>query len=166
VESKFGRGLRPQRPGRSLPSLFSLTQRRTLLSRLSQLDVSDFTSKFLIFLVFSHTYRLIFLSSLRPVSSERISEELLESCVRFARDYKEARVTALGTGTESALSKFGFRGGVASSATSFHPDGPYAVSKVEADCFYAGLASEPTLIYRTDVEEKWPRLVDPRPSAD
>jgi hypothetical protein len=89
-----------------------------------------------------------------------------------AKDYEEAQVTAVGTaisltGTESAISDFGFRGGVASSATSYHPDGPYAVSKAEADSFYAGLASEPTLIYRTDVEEKCgPRPVDPRPSAD
>ncbi|KAF8346769.1 hypothetical protein F5887DRAFT_1061256 [Amanita rubescens] len=41
----------------------------------------------------------------------------------------------------------------ASSATSYTPD-PHAVSKAEAQFYYAGLHSKPTLLYRTG-KEKW-----------
>jgi hypothetical protein len=46
-----------------------------------------------------------------------------------------------------------FGGDAVSSATSYSPD-LYAVSKAEAQSYYAGLPSEPTLVYRTG-KEQW-----------
>jgi hypothetical protein len=44
-------------------------------------------------------------------------------------------------------------GDAASSATSYTPD-PHAVSEAEAQSYYAGLPSEPVLLYRTG-KEPW-----------
>jgi len=91
------------------------------------------------------------------VSSKEISEDVVEACIRFARDYEQTQAsvgtTISPTNTESSLSDYSSRSEAVSSATSYAPD-PYAVSKAEADSYYAGLPSEPTLIYRTG-EEKW-----------
>jgi hypothetical protein len=51
------------------------------------------------------------------------------------------------------LSSPGFGGDAASGATSYIPD-PHAVSKAEAQSYYAGLPSEPVLLYRTG-KEQW-----------
>jgi len=73
-------------------------------------------------------------------------------------DYKEAQssidkdTTISPTVTASTTSSPGFGGDTASSAT-FTPD-PHAVSKAEAQFYYAGLHSEPTLVYRTG-KEQW-----------
>ncbi|KAG8906563.1 hypothetical protein FRB99_006677 [Tulasnella sp. 403] len=94
--------------------------------------------------------------------SNLISVELLEQCIHFARNYYEqaqssqaAITTAISpTSTESSdFSSLGFHGDVISSATSYAPD-PHAVSKAEAQSYYAGLLSEPTLIYRTG-KDQW-----------
>ena len=87
-----------------------------------------------------------------------LSAEELDSYIRFARSYKEAQSessvdslyeddAANSTLTNSSL---GFGGNAASSATSYTHD-PHAVSKAEAQSYYAGLPSEPTLLYRTVV---------------
>jgi hypothetical protein len=52
------------------------------------------------------------------------------------------------TTTSTAFSSLGFGGNVPSSDSSVEPD-PHAVSQTEALSYYAGLPSEPTLIYRT-----------------
>lgn len=81
-----------------------------------------------------------------------ISAEFIEECIRFARDQQETRSSAYNAtislpSTESGFSDHG------SSATSYVPD-PHAVSKAEAEFYYAGLPSAPTLIYRTG-KEQW-----------
>ena len=83
--------------------------------------------------------------------------EDLVSYIRFARSYEEAQSSvdkdAAISLTASTLSSLGFGGDAASSATSYTPD-PHAVSKAEAQSYYAGLHSEPTLLYRTG-KEQW-----------
>ncbi|TFY50570.1 hypothetical protein EVG20_g11445 [Dentipellis fragilis] len=85
------------------------------------------------------------------LTSERIPEDLLQSCIRFAHDLQEARYAADDNTTSQNLTN----------AESASPDSdpvsadPHAVSKEEASRFYADLASRPTLIYRSDVERKW-----------
>jgi hypothetical protein len=81
------------------------------------------------------------------VSSEQISEDLVAACIR-----QQAHV--------SDVSDVSFGSEVVSSATSYTPD-PYAVSKAEADSYYAGLPTEPTLIYRTG-EDKWTPPIGPK----
>lgn len=82
--------------------------------------------------------------------------EVLEDCIRFAKSYEEAQssvdkdVTISPTITTSSP---GFGGNAASGTTSYTPD-PYAVSKAEAQSYYAGLHSEPMLLYRTG-KEQW-----------
>jgi hypothetical protein len=51
------------------------------------------------------------------------------------------------------VSTSSFGGDATSSATSYTPD-LHAVSKAEAQSYYAGLHSEPTLLYRTG-KEQW-----------
>jgi hypothetical protein len=84
-----------------------------------------------------------------------LSAEELDGYIHFARSYKEVQSsvdeddTTSQTITESTF--FSLGGDAASSATSFTYD-PHAVSKAEAQSYYAGLPSEPTLIYRTGKE--------------
>ncbi|KAJ7691634.1 hypothetical protein B0H17DRAFT_1179591 [Mycena rosella] len=72
-----------------------------------------------------------------------LSAEVVEHCILFARSYEE-------NPTASTFS-LGLGGDAASSATSYTPDAR-AVSKAEAQSYYAGLHSEPTLLYRTGKE--------------
>ena len=87
-----------------------------------------------------------------------LSTEDIENYIRFARSYEEAQssvdedATLSPTITASTLS-LGFGRDAASSATSYTPD-PHAVSMAEAQSYYAGLHSEPTLLYRTG-KEQW-----------
>lgn len=81
--------------------------------------------------------------------------EVIDRCIRFAReaqssDDNDAAISP--TITASTFSS-GFGGNAASNATSYSPD-PHAVSEAEAQSYYAGLPSEPTLVYRTG-KEKW-----------
>ena len=93
-----------------------------------------------------------------------LSAEVLEDCIRFARSYEETRgsvhkdatispTIAASDFSSSTFSSLGFGGDAASGATSYTPD-PHAVSKAEALSYYAGLHSEPTLLYRTG-KEQW-----------
>jgi hypothetical protein len=88
-----------------------------------------------------------------------LSAEELEDYIRFARSYEEAQssvdedVTISPTITASTFSSLGFGGDALSSATFYTPD-PHAVSMAEAQSYYAGLHSEPTLLYRTG-KEQW-----------
>jgi hypothetical protein len=75
-----------------------------------------------------------------------LSAEVIEEYVCFAQRYQEAQSS---TDNDAATSPTI----TASSATSYSPD-PHAVSKAEAQSYYAGLPSEPTLVYRTG-KEKW-----------
>jgi hypothetical protein len=86
-----------------------------------------------------------------------LSTEDLDGYIRFARSYKEARGSvdnrAAISPTASTFSSLGFGGDAASSATSYTPD-PHAVSRAEAQSYYAGLHSKPTLLYCTG-KEQW-----------
>ena len=97
-----------------------------------------------------------------------LSAEDLEGYIRFARSYEEARGSvdndAAISPTASAFSSLGFGGDAPSSAISYTPD-PHAVSGAEAQSYYAGLHSEPTLLYRTGNLSSGPRLRDLKPSA-
>jgi hypothetical protein len=78
------------------------------------------------------------------------------SYIRFARrDAQRAvdEVDALSPTTTSDFSSLDFGGDAASDATSYLPD-PHAVSNAEALSYYAGLPSEPTLLYRTG-KQQW-----------
>lgn len=84
-----------------------------------------------------------------------ISAVLLEKCVAFAQQWSEARGSLEGdifisptTTASTAFSSLGLGGNAPSSASSYEDD-PHAVSQVEAISYYAGLPSEPTLVYRT-----------------
>jgi hypothetical protein len=87
------------------------------------------------------------------------SAEDLEDYIRFAKSYEEAQssvdkdATISPTITVSTSSSLGFGGDAASSATFYTPD-PHAVSRAEAQSYYAGLNSKPTLLYRTG-KEQW-----------
>ncbi|KAH8114185.1 hypothetical protein DFH11DRAFT_1856007 [Phellopilus nigrolimitatus] len=87
-----------------------------------------------------------------------LSAEAIDEYIRFARSYEEARssdsdLTISPTTTASSVSSLGLGGDAVSSSTSYTPDA-HAVSKAEAQSYYAGLPSEPTLLYRTG-KEKW-----------
>jgi hypothetical protein len=84
-----------------------------------------------------------------------LSAEELDDYIRFARSYKEAESESSVDEDDATDSTFplGFGGNAASSATS-HTHDPHAVSKAEAQSYYAGLPSEPTLLYRTG-KEQW-----------
>ncbi|KAK0213851.1 hypothetical protein IW262DRAFT_1411917 [Armillaria fumosa] len=77
-----------------------------------------------------------------------VSAEFVEDCIRFAKSYEEAQSSV---DEDSTIS-----GDAASSATSYTPDA-HAVSKAEAQSYYTGLHSEPTLLYRTGKEWSPPR---------
>ena len=76
-----------------------------------------------------------------------LSAEVIEEYIRFAQSCQEAQNSADNDTAVSPSSYLGF------SATSYSPD-PHAVSKAEAQSYYAGIPSEPTLIYRTG-KEQW-----------
>ena len=86
-----------------------------------------------------------------------LSAEVVEDCIRFARSYEEAQSsvdkdhTISPTTTASTFSSLGLGGDAVSSATSYAPDA-HAVSKAEAQSYFAGRHSEPTLLYRTGKE--------------
>ena len=83
--------------------------------------------------------------------------EVVEDCIRFSRCYEEAqssveKVTSISLNvTASTLSSLGFGGDASSSATPYTPY-PHAVSEAEAQFYYAGLHSDPALLYRTGRE--------------
>ncbi|KAM6499303.1 hypothetical protein JOM56_004811 [Amanita muscaria] len=87
------------------------------------------------------------------IISSLLSDEDLESCIHFARSYEEAQSSVDKDATISPT--FSFGSDAASSATSYTPD-PHAVSEAEAQSYYAGLHSEPTLLYRTGKEQWFP----------
>ncbi|KAI1787376.1 hypothetical protein LXA43DRAFT_711812 [Ganoderma leucocontextum] len=100
-----------------------------------------------------------------------LSAKDIEYYIRFARSYnyeaqssvdKDASISPTITAS-TTVSSLGSGGDGASSAASYTPD-PHAVSKAEAQSYYAGLHSEPTLLYRTG-KEQWSRPGDLRPSA-
>ncbi|KAK0207441.1 hypothetical protein IW262DRAFT_1450873 [Armillaria fumosa] len=68
-----------------------------------------------------------------------VSAEFVEDCIRFAKSYEEA---------QSSVEEDSIISPTTTAATSYTPDA-HAVSKVEARSYYAGLHSEPTLLYRT-----------------
>jgi len=90
-----------------------------------------------------------------------LSAEDLEKYIRFAKSYEEAQslIDQDITISPTSASSLGFGRDAASSDssstfyTAYTPD-PHAVSEVEAQSYYAGLHSEPTLLYRTG-KEKW-----------
>jgi hypothetical protein len=85
-----------------------------------------------------------------------LSVELVQEFMRFARDHdcSNAKNDAVSlTITASTSSSLGFGRSTVSSATSYTPD-PHAVSMEEALSYYAGLPSQPALIYRTG-KEQW-----------
>ena len=91
-----------------------------------------------------------------------LSAQVVEDCIRFARGYEEAHssvdkdYTTSQTTTASNFSSLSLGGDAVSSATSYTPD-ERAVSKAEAQFYYAGIPSEPTLLYRTGKEWSPPR---------
>ena len=97
-----------------------------------------------------------------------LSAEFIEDCVRLARDYEEAQrsvdeePTISLTTTASSPSSLGLGGDAVSSATSDTPD-PYAVSEMEARCYYAGLHSKTTLLYHTGKKWSPPRGPEAQP---
>jgi hypothetical protein len=90
-----------------------------------------------------------------------LSAEVIEEYILFAKSYEETQTsvdsdsddTISPTIPASTLSSLGFVGDAASSATTYTPD-PHAVSMAEAQYYYAGLHSEPRLLYRTG-KEQW-----------
>ena len=85
-----------------------------------------------------------------------LSAKIIEEHIRFAMSYEEAQssdekeYTISPSTTASTFSSLGVSD-AASSTTSYTPD-PHAVSMAEAQSYYAGLHSEPTLLYRTGKE--------------
>jgi len=86
-----------------------------------------------------------------------LSAQIIEECIQFSKSYEEAQssvdkdATVSPTITASTVSSLGFGHDAASSTTSYTPD-PHSVSNAEAQSYYAGLHSEPTLLYRTGKE--------------
>lgn len=84
-----------------------------------------------------------------------LSAEFVEDCIRFAKSYESAQSSAYRDSTISPTTTVDLGSDAASSATSYTPD-THAVSEAEAQSYYAGLPSEPTLVYRTG-KEQWSR---------
>ncbi|KAF8879528.1 hypothetical protein CPB84DRAFT_292048 [Gymnopilus junonius] len=88
-----------------------------------------------------------------------LSVEEIERYTQSARDYEETQRsidendTLFPTITTTTNSSPGFACDVASSTTSITSD-PHAISLAEAQSYYAGLHSEPILLYRTG-KEQW-----------
>lgn len=86
-----------------------------------------------------------------------LSAKFIEECIRFAQREAQSSVddddaTSIYP-TTSAFSSLGFGGNAASSATP-HTSDPHSVSNAEALSYYAGLPSEPALLYRTG-KQQW-----------
>jgi hypothetical protein len=79
-----------------------------------------------------------------------LSAQFIEECIQFAKSYQEAKSSAY---RDAIVSSLGSGCDAASDTTPYTPD-PYAVSNAEAQSYYAGLHSEPTLLYRTG-KEQW-----------
>ncbi len=105
-----------------------------------------------------YTNHLVFVQCFLP--------EDIEDCIRFARSYREAQSSDdredRDNDTTSPTSNFSSLGFVGDAVSSI-PD-PHDVSKAEAQSYYAGLHSEPTLLYRTG-KDSGLRPGDLRPSA-
>ncbi|KAG9093365.1 hypothetical protein FRC06_011546, partial [Ceratobasidium sp. 370] len=74
-------------------------------------------------------------------------------CICFARSHQDAQSSTNNEATPpsfttSTFSSLDFGSDTTSSASSYSPD-PHAVSQAEAQSYYAGLPSEPLLVYRT-----------------
>ncbi|KAM5531457.1 hypothetical protein V8D89_014847 [Ganoderma adspersum] len=87
--------------------------------------------------------------------------DFVEACILLARNYAQAQ--SLDDEEDAALpsplsesESLSLGGAAPSSAPSYSPD-PHAVSQTEALSYYAGLPSEPTLLYRTGKEWSPPR---------
>jgi hypothetical protein len=99
-----------------------------------------------------------------------LSAEVVEGFIRFARCYEETQSsvnkdTSISPNvTASTLSSLGFDGDASSSATPYNPY-PHAVSEAEAQFYYAGLRSEPMLLYRASEGQRSPPRGLLRPSA-
>ena len=87
--------------------------------------------------------------------------ELVQRCIRFSSHYGEVQRAQVvdedpplspATTSSTFVSSLGFSHDVPSSTTS-HTDDPHAISIAEAQGFYAGLPSDPVLIYRSEKEE-------------
>ena len=79
------------------------------------------------------------------------SNEFIEECIQFCRRYQEAKSSVDEDATQAVSLELTVT--TTSSATSYTPD-LHAVSIAEAQSYYAGLHSEPTLLYRTG-KEQW-----------
>ncbi|KAF8334953.1 uncharacterized protein EI90DRAFT_3120831 [Cantharellus anzutake] len=92
-------------------------------------------------------------------ASLMLSAQFIDECIQFAKSYEETQssvdqdATISSIITASTVSSLGFSRDAASSATHHTPD-PLAVSNAEAQSYYAGLHSEPTLLYRTS-KKQW-----------
>ena len=158
--------LRQTQPGYFRPSLLSpesfvdecrlSPSVHALLVYLRQYPITSYTSTSLplgFFMVIP--YQPSHFPSFRLVLSARFIEE----CIEFAKSYEEAwgstdkGGTVSPTLTASTVSFLGSGCVATSSATSYTPD-PHAVSDAEAQSYYAGLHSEPTLLYRMG-KEQW-----------
>lgn len=87
-----------------------------------------------------------------------LSAQVVEDYIRFAMSYQEAQssVDKYNTTSPTTFSSLGLGGDAAPSAASYTSD-PHAVSQAEAQSYYSGLHSEPTLLYRTGKEWSPPR---------
>ncbi|KAG7451734.1 uncharacterized protein BT62DRAFT_1030868 [Guyanagaster necrorhizus] len=87
-----------------------------------------------------------------------LSAEVVEDYICLAKKYEEAQSsvdrdsTIFSTTIATAFSSLGIGSNAMSSTTSYTSDA-HAVSDAEAQFYYAGLHSEPTLLYRTG--KKW-----------
>jgi hypothetical protein len=73
-----------------------------------------------------------------------ITAEFIQQCIGLAKAREQARSSAVST--VSDISHLSFDSDAASSVTSHDLD-PYAISKAEANFYYAGLPSAPKSIY-------------------
>ena len=119
-------------------------------------DLSNtYTSPSLSFILSPHTNQSRFLSLCSVISAK-----FVEACISLAKSRQQAKsqeqaqhffyndFTPSSTTTASAFSSPSLGGEATSSATSNTPN-PYAVSLAEAQLYYAGLPSDPVLIYWT-----------------
>ncbi|KAG8825135.1 hypothetical protein FRC17_008818, partial [Serendipita sp. 399] len=85
--------------------------------------------------------------------------ELVQKCIRFSRRYDEIQRAQAVDEDPTLVSSLGFSCDAlspSSTTTAAHIDDPHAVSIVESQGFYAGLPSDPVLIYRSDIQtDKW-----------
>ena len=89
-----------------------------------------------------------------------LSADFVEACIIFARNYAQAQ-SLVDNGDPALSPTFSEAeslslGDAPSSVPSSSPD-PHAVSRTEALSYYAGIPSEPTLLYRAGKEWSPPR---------